>query len=284
MWQIKILFITVFLLGIVYADIPPAPDKFSGNVTINNTHADIGTQIEVYVNNEYTQTHTLDLTGYYILYVKEGNTNEQIEFKIQNITVGKSSRVGGAMDTLNLAIGSCVEEWSCNEWSQCSNNFQTRQCNEHNNCGTLLNKPTESQDCSSDGGNSGGGGSGNVGVTENKQESKPTQQETLDKTEEEKQVTIPKDSTKPNDALKEVENQVVTNDGIVITSQPERSKLNLFSALFDFFKGNSITGAVVGDRDYPPQVLVGIIIILLIVIPLSIIGIKKIGKRKNKNA
>lgn len=41
----------------------------------------------------------------------------------------------------------CNENWSCTDWSVCSNSQQTRSCTDANNCGTTTNKPVESQSC-----------------------------------------------------------------------------------------------------------------------------------------
>ena len=50
--------------------------------------------------------------------------------------------------TCNLGVcGACVEEWVCKDWSVCSNDLQTRQCVDVNECGTeLIKLPTE-QEC-----------------------------------------------------------------------------------------------------------------------------------------
>jgi len=41
----------------------------------------------------------------------------------------------------------CAEDWSCTGWSTCVEEIQTRTCTDLNDCGTTVNKPTESQDC-----------------------------------------------------------------------------------------------------------------------------------------
>lgn len=41
----------------------------------------------------------------------------------------------------------CTESWACSVFGTCSNGIQTRICNDLNNCGTTLNKPTEEQIC-----------------------------------------------------------------------------------------------------------------------------------------
>lgn len=47
----------------------------------------------------------------------------------------------------NGACIDCVESWSCSSWLECIDSLQTRTCNDANNCGTLENKPSESQSC-----------------------------------------------------------------------------------------------------------------------------------------
>ena len=41
----------------------------------------------------------------------------------------------------------CIENWYCNEWSECINGIQTRNCIDNNDCGTTNDKPTETQAC-----------------------------------------------------------------------------------------------------------------------------------------
>ena len=52
---------------------------------------------------------------------------------------------------IDLAPGegppSCTEDWTCTGWSDCIDGTQTRICTDNNNCGTTLNKPSESQAC-----------------------------------------------------------------------------------------------------------------------------------------
>lgn len=43
---------------------------------------------------------------------------------------------------------SCAENWSCSSWSGCSDEgASTRTCTDRNNCGTQVNKSSESQGC-----------------------------------------------------------------------------------------------------------------------------------------
>jgi hypothetical protein len=43
----------------------------------------------------------------------------------------------------------CSENWTCSDWSICSNNLQLRTCSDSNNCGTVKDKPAENQSCAS---------------------------------------------------------------------------------------------------------------------------------------
>ncbi len=54
----------------------------------------------------------------------------------------------------------CIENWTCTDWSSCTNSTQTRICTDQNSCGTEINKPSESQNCTE---NPGGGGSSSGG-------------------------------------------------------------------------------------------------------------------------
>lgn len=44
----------------------------------------------------------------------------------------------------------CTPNWSCGNWSACTNSNQTRSCSDQNSCGINTNKPDESQSCVSD--------------------------------------------------------------------------------------------------------------------------------------
>ena len=41
----------------------------------------------------------------------------------------------------------CTEDWTCDDWSTCSNNTQTRTCTDANSCGTTTNRPALTQSC-----------------------------------------------------------------------------------------------------------------------------------------
>jgi hypothetical protein len=82
--------------------------------------------------------------------------------KISNITsvALENDTTGGVVNVLNCT---CVEDWSCTDWSSCSGGTKTRTCTDLNNCGTTDNKPSESSVCTSGGGSGGGGGGGGGG-------------------------------------------------------------------------------------------------------------------------
>jgi hypothetical protein len=50
-------------------------------------------------------------------------------------------------NTQQIAQNTCAPNWTCGGWSACSDSSQTRTCSDANNCGTLNNKPSESQSC-----------------------------------------------------------------------------------------------------------------------------------------
>lgn len=41
----------------------------------------------------------------------------------------------------------CQEQWSCSQWSSCSDGYKTRSCTASNECGTYLYRPPENQSC-----------------------------------------------------------------------------------------------------------------------------------------
>ncbi len=56
---------------------------------------------------------------------------------------------GGVYRPLNTTttVGSCFENWVCDDWSECVNTKQTRECTDLNSCGTTKLKPKTEQDC-----------------------------------------------------------------------------------------------------------------------------------------
>ncbi|MBS3105883.1 Ig-like domain-containing protein [Candidatus Woesearchaeota archaeon] len=63
---------------------------------------------------------------------------------------GGGASDGGASagaDNNILNFSSCNENWICDGWSECANDFQTRKCFDLNNCGMQNRKPKEFQSC-----------------------------------------------------------------------------------------------------------------------------------------
>ncbi len=50
-------------------------------------------------------------------------------------------------ETNPVVVEQCQEDWQCGEWAACSNNAETRACEDLNSCGTQTSKPTESREC-----------------------------------------------------------------------------------------------------------------------------------------
>jgi len=96
---------------------------------------------------------TTNALGQYSVYVSDSQNYNVSASKISYITQTKPITISGntALDfTLSQTQG-CVENWQCTEWSACSGGQQTRACTDLNHCGTAINKPAESQSCSSRG-------------------------------------------------------------------------------------------------------------------------------------
>jgi parallel beta-helix repeat protein len=53
----------------------------------------------------------------------------------------------GEFCDVDSCVPTCAENWICGDWNTCSNNQQTRTCNDLNSCGTILLKPNLTQSC-----------------------------------------------------------------------------------------------------------------------------------------
>jgi hypothetical protein len=56
---------------------------------------------------------------------------------------------GGSSSSSSTNINTCIEDWSCSEWSECEGNLKTRTCEDSNDCGTEKIKPIEEVGCGS---------------------------------------------------------------------------------------------------------------------------------------
>ena len=72
----------------------------------------------------------------------------QIDYAKQSESSSADSGSSGRGDgSAGSGSGSCLEKWSCAEWSNCVNNLQTRACSDINKCATMFNKPKEAELC-----------------------------------------------------------------------------------------------------------------------------------------
>lgn len=55
-----------------------------------------------------------------------------------------------AVDDAWIESNTCIEDWQCSDYGACVNNLHTRTCTDQRNCGTTLNKPSESGTCTGD--------------------------------------------------------------------------------------------------------------------------------------
>ncbi len=51
------------------------------------------------------------------------------------------------VETIDNETETCTEDWSCDDWTVCADDLQSRTCTDANTCGTEDNKPDESQAC-----------------------------------------------------------------------------------------------------------------------------------------
>lgn len=101
--NIIVILVFLFTIATVIA-YPPIPDTFKGNILIDNIQAPAGTEIKVYVDNILEDTITTTTLGKYDLYVKTGNSNDEIKFIINNIEAAKDKRQNGKTIILNLEV------------------------------------------------------------------------------------------------------------------------------------------------------------------------------------
>jgi len=71
---------------------------------------------------------------------EESETSE--ETTSTESTIGESSIITGA-STENV----CTSNWQCNDWSECLEGIQVRECSDLNECGSEEGKPSLSQQC-----------------------------------------------------------------------------------------------------------------------------------------
>lgn len=132
---------------------------------INNTYYDSSIETKDLTVEDLSEWGTLtiddDSNNQIISYqysIDSGNTWEEIN-NLSNVNSNKirfkinleSDNTGTpSVNSLSLSYitSYCTENWDCTSWNECNeNNLQTRTCNDLNECGTIINKPDETQDC-----------------------------------------------------------------------------------------------------------------------------------------
>jgi len=76
------------------------------------------------------------------------NGNTRTITAVARDTANNSATSAAVTVTVQQAAG-CTENWSCDDWSVCTDGSQARTCTDANNCGTATSRPPQTQSCSS---------------------------------------------------------------------------------------------------------------------------------------
>ena len=128
---------------------------FNCNATDNLALSSI--KLAVYSNGSETYSNIISANG---TASKQGswdytfNSNGEYKWNcFANDTAGNSAWASNRtikIDALSLSVNqtqACVSNWTCVNWSVCSNGTQTRTCGDSNSCGNSTGKPAETQTC-----------------------------------------------------------------------------------------------------------------------------------------
>ncbi len=138
MKYLKLLVFLLFLVSFVSA-FSPIPDTFSGSVKISGEDAPIGTEIELYVNNDYIITYPTTEVGTYEIDVKNGTTGNPIAFKILNQIAETATRTGGLITTLPLSVEGDLDEDGVNDGEDNLIGDATNIDNNYDSISTVVN-------------------------------------------------------------------------------------------------------------------------------------------------
>lgn len=181
---IYILILFIFLINpinssheITFSDGQDSHTVYTGksylyNITITNS--DVGqdaniSQVNITLPENFTFTIMSQGTDAYDDYSKDGNvlswTNSSYylingsEWKnfwfnatvsspgIYNITITTVNFSDVIQTNLSVTVNLCTATWYCDNWNECMNGTQTRNCVDVNNCGSEINKPYENKTC-----------------------------------------------------------------------------------------------------------------------------------------
>lgn len=77
-----------------------------------------------------------------------GNTNSKIrEIELRQESSGGGGDGPSSGPTSIGPVTTCEENWTCTDWSSCVNRTQSRNCSDHNQCGSTTDKPKIVRDC-----------------------------------------------------------------------------------------------------------------------------------------
>ena len=115
-----------------------------------------GNQITITASNVLTYTDIGVAYGTYsysVYAVDKVGHNSGLAIKNDVVLSAPVVDNGGGSGSTRVSGGSgrtsyvCHEEWQCGDWSECETEIQTRTCTDLEKCGTIINKPAESQAC-----------------------------------------------------------------------------------------------------------------------------------------
>jgi PGF-pre-PGF domain-containing protein len=122
------------------ADIKSVNITFAVNKTwlTNNNVSALNITMYRWANNKWN-----DLNA-----VKVSDDDKEVFYKVSSpgLSVLIIGTKGGA-PAVTETPAACTESWTCTDWSACANSQQTRTCTDANSCGTTASKPSESQSC-----------------------------------------------------------------------------------------------------------------------------------------
>ena len=104
-----LLILTLIFLADTAYSIPAIPNTFFGTVTKDNINITSGTQITVYVEEQYT-TYNMTQDGYYDMSIKIGEINDNINFYIDGLLFGTAIRSNGERVNYNLSYATPVQD------------------------------------------------------------------------------------------------------------------------------------------------------------------------------
>ncbi len=99
---------------------------------------------ELYWNNKGSQCNAVWNNDRDTMFLRDNNGNLVIDYSYE-FDESQSGSTEPEQTTTQPEI--CVENWSCSNWSECLDGEQIRACSDSKNCGTMENRPTESQSC-----------------------------------------------------------------------------------------------------------------------------------------